>query len=52
MYTIEHYDPKDGKHYSGSASTKEGAEQFKQVLEHLGMKDVNMFRETITKTKV
>lgn len=48
-FVIEHYNPTDDKHYTARAGNKEAAEQFKQVLEHLGMKEVTVFEEPETK---
>jgi alcohol dehydrogenase class IV len=44
-YVIEHYDPREDKHYTARAGNPEAAEQLKKVLEHLGMKEVTVFEE-------
>ena len=44
-YVIEHYDPRDDKHYTAGAGNPEAAEQLKKVLENLGMKEVTVFDE-------
>src|SRR5574344_1471648 len=44
-YVIEHYDPRDDKHYTAGAGNPEAADQLKKVLEHLGMKEVTVFEE-------
>lgn len=44
-FLIEHYDPRDDKYYTAYAGNEEAADQFKKVLEHLGMKEVTVFKE-------
>jgi hypothetical protein len=44
-FVIEHYDPRDDKYYTARAGNEEAADQLKKVLEHLGMKEVTVFKE-------
>ena len=48
-FVIEHYNPKDNKYYTARAQNEEAADQFKKVLDHLGMKEVTVFEEPETR---